>query len=40
MGCYGAITKSYMFFIAFHGLLYRIIFDGVSYDIEEKNVTQ
>lgn len=36
----GMIWTMPMFFIAFYGLLYRVIFDGVSYDIEEKIIAQ
>ncbi|GEM_PF-640094 len=36
----GMIWTVPMFFIAFYGSLYRVIFDGVSYDIEEKNIAQ
>lgn len=36
----GMIWTMPMFFIAFYGLLYRVIFDGVSYDIEEKIIVQ
>lgn len=36
----GMIWTVPMFFIAFYGLLYRMMFDGVSYDIEEKIVVQ
>ncbi|OHD85702.1 hypothetical protein [Sulfuricurvum sp. RIFCSPLOWO2_12_FULL_43_24] len=36
----GMIWTVPMMFIAFYGLLYRMMFDGVSYDIEEKIVAQ
>jgi hypothetical protein len=34
----GMIWTVPMIFIGFYGLLYRVMFDGVSYDIEEKNI--
>ena len=36
----GMIWTIPMVLITFYGLLYRVIFDGVSYDIEEKIIAQ